>query len=221
MENYSENPSGKIKGLGPIKFIVFILVVFGGYYLMYRDTFNEILEEIKSEFNYNYDYNYNTDEDFEGTFVAQYMDENEYVKVQKPSLITLDESRTLTTGIDDYQYLVEYSEMNRKLKLSEVTNSYSYIDYEEPRGGNPWRSLVIYKINNTVLIKIEHDVENTYLFVDCSYNLRPIVKFQTTSELEPTLASNNKLYFGSVEEDGNHVYSYDTITSYSKLEEIK
>ena len=75
MERYSENPSGRVKGLGKLGFIFFIVIAVGGNLITgpekfidnAKTFFNEIIEAMEEEYYYEEDYTYDDNEEDDST----------------------------------------------------------------------------------------------------------------------------------------------------------
>ena len=218
MERYSENPSGRVKGLGKVSFILFLVVVIGGYYLMYKDDFSKFTEEFKSLFEPNYTINYDDPiDDYEEDFFKSFLQEYGIREKSKTLVLSPMSYYQGSIYVNNKRYDVKYNRTSKFFELRDYLDYSNYVDYNNT-DTSEWQTMKIEKVNNTILISIDTLDNNIYLLVDCTSKLVPALAFQTTPEYAPVLATDNKFYFAEVKADGNYVYSYDTRTHRTTIE---
>lgn len=207
MERYSENPSGKIKGFGYISFIVFILVVVGGYYFMYKDEFKIFIDEFKEAMEYEFDYEFG-DMELVNPF-KEYL-ENENIEVYNFEEVISDRNTyQATTDIGVYDYKINFSSIYDRLQISSDSWSNTIDKYANEE--DSWDEITIYDYKYGFLVELVGTSYNTYYFI--GYDLIIDLSLETSPLYRPVLTENEKIYFGHEKEDGIDVYEYDCYTA--------
>lgn len=207
MERYSDNPSGKIKGFGFVSFVVFILVVVGGYYFMYKDEFKIFIDEFKEAMEYESDYEFG-DIDVENSFL-DYI-ENEYIEVEDFEEVISDRTTYVSTvDIGAYDYKINFSSVNDRIQIS--SDSWPNTIDKYANEGDSWSKVNVYDYDYGFLVEIVGISYNTYYFI--GYDLIIDLSLETPGMYGPVLTEEETIYFGHETDDGIDVYEYDCYTA--------
>lgn len=217
-EVYSENPSGRIKGMGKI---IFLILLIGG--LIYLKFASEV--SIFEEFQYLIeDIGQSIEESFDEEYY--YYDDDTDLELDNPLKDYLVKEGIITTRFENYYhgimtetedfthknitYTVNYNEELGMVTISNASNyneyfSYSNSDYE-------WDTITVSAFDYGFLIEIVHKDSdyNTYLFL--TDELVGKLELETEVEYAPQLGDDKYIYFGYDDGPGVDIYKYIPIT---------
>ena len=213
-EVYSENPSGRIKGLSRLGVLLGIIVIIGGNLLTGPETFIEdvkvFFENISEEFEYEFDYgdDFDVDSD-EVNELSEYISDN-YITIVEPSKYA-EYYGTSNSSFYKLQetYKFNYNETLGTLRLYKESNPYKIFNISTEEG-EEWKSLYITGNKDLILVKLEGDYYDTYYFLTNDLDVK--LKLQTPEKYEPVYSSTGYVYFGYETPTGIDVYEYNPIT---------
>ena len=222
MERYSENPSGRVKGLGKLGFIFFLVIAVGGNLITgpekfidnAKTFFNEIIEAMEEEYYYEEDYTYDDNEEDDstpsyGNEIEDYFTKNNLSKLNFKTHGYYMSSREMDYTINDIKYHISYDKSNQKFMLtSEVFPNKTFFKYGDVT--NPWGSVKVESYDNGLLITLLNDDYGTYVFL--KKDLSTVLTLETLRKYKPVLASDGDIYFGYTNTTKTDVYKYDTTT---------